>query len=68
MVVSMTNIDIHPFFLAFSDMTYHLRNTRVCVCYLCCLIVSKANLKIVSKMSLHQQVKNTREILVSYHA
>ena len=65
MVVAVICIDAYPF-LAFSDLTCHLKATGIGVfwygnrCFLvtqCCLIVRRPNLEVARKRLLYQQVK-----------
>ena len=61
-VVAVISVDAYPV-LVLSGLTCHLEDTRmgVALLALCCLIVRRLNLKVVTKRLLHQQV-----VLVSY--
>ena len=54
----MISVDAYPF-LAFSDLTCHLKDTGIGVnmVTLCRLIIRRPNLEIATKRLLHQQVK-----------
>ena len=56
-MVAVISVDAYPF-LAFSGLTCHLEDTGIGVLVaLCCLIVRRPNLEVVTKRLLHQQVK-----------
>ena len=57
-MVAVISVDAY-LFLGFSDLTCHLKETRIDVFLvaLFCLIVRRPNLEIVTKRLLHKQVK-----------
>ena len=57
-MVAVISVDAYPL-LPFSDLSYHLEDTGVSVFWLHCVksIVMRANLEVVNKRLLHQQVK-----------
>ena len=63
LVVAVISVDPYPF-LAFSDLTCHLEDTRCFLVSLCCLIVRRPNLEVATKRLLHQQVKIPGLVLV----
>ena len=53
-VVAVISVDAYPV-LAFSDLTCHHKDTRICA--LCRLIVRRQSLEVETKRLLHQQVR-----------
>ena len=59
LVVAVINVDPCPFFFSFlrPDLSPWGYSNRCFLVALCCLIVRRPNLEVVTKRSLHQQVK-----------
>ena len=57
-MVALISVDAYPC-LAFSDLACHIEDKRIDVFLvaLCHMIVRRPNLKVTTKMLLHQQVK-----------
>ena len=56
-MVAVTNVSVY-LFLTFLDLTCHLEDTGMGVlCLLCCMIVGKPNMDVLTMRLLHQYIK-----------